>query len=55
MTWIWPYYSNISDWDKNLTVIAFQILEDENLECIIFIATNLYSMRIDNLNVRLII
>lgn len=53
--WIWPYYPTMSDWDKNLTVAAFCIPRDENLECVIFVAINAYGMGIDNPNVKLVI
>lgn len=52
---IWPYYSTISDWDKDLTEVAFCISGDKNLECVIFIATNVYSMSINNSDVKLVI
>lgn len=55
MSWIWPYYFTMSDQDKNFTVAAFCIPRDENLECIIFVAIDAYSMGIDNLDVKLVI
>lgn len=45
----------MSDWDQNLTVAAFCIPEDENLECIILVITDVYNMDIDNLDVKLVI
>lgn len=55
MTWIRPYYSTMSDWDKNLTAEAFCISKDENLECTILIATDAYGMGIDNSDVKPVI
>lgn len=55
MMWIWPYYSTMSDWDKDLTAAAFRIPGDENLECVILVAINAYGMGIDNPNVKLVI
>ena len=55
MSWIWLYYFTISDWDKNLTEVAFYIQGDENLKCVILVAIDAYSMGIDNLNVKLVI
>lgn len=44
MTQIRPYYSTISKQDKNFIAAAFRIQRNENLECIILIVTNAYSM-----------
>lgn len=55
MTWIRPYYSTMSDWDKNLTAAAFRIPGDENLECTFLVATDAYGMGIDNPDIKLII
>lgn len=50
-----PYYSVISKYDKNLIAETFYILRDENIKCSILIITNVYSMGIDSLNLKLII
>lgn len=55
MTWIRPYYSTMSDWDKSLIAKVFCIPGDENLECTIAIATDAYRMGIDNPDIKFII
>lgn len=53
--WIRPYYSTISEWHKEITVKAFMILGDQNLECTIVVATNAYGMGINNLDIKLVV
>lgn len=53
--WIRPYYSIISDWDKGLIAKAFCTPGDKNTECTILVATDTYSMAIDNPDVKLVI
>ena len=54
-TWIRPYYSDVSDWDKALIANVFMTPGDSNLECTILIATDVYGIEIDNLDIKLII
>ena len=54
-TWIKPYHSTMSDWDKDLITRAFFFSGNDNLNCIILVATNAYGMGIDNPNIKLII
>lgn len=53
--WIRPYYSIVSDWDKAIISKAFCTPGDENTECTILVATDTYSMAIDNPDVKLVI
>ena len=53
--WIRPYYSTISEWDKEITAKAFMILGDQNHECTIVVATDKYGMGINNPDVRLVV
>lgn len=50
-----PYYLAMSDWDKELIAKAFKISDNKNTECMIFIATNVYRIGIDNLDIKLVI
>lgn len=52
---IWPYYSTLSNWDKGFTTAAFAVAGNENEEYVILVATDAYSMGIDNPNVKLVI
>lgn len=54
-TWIRPYHSAMSDWDKELIAKAFKTPGNENTECIILVATDAYGMGIDNPDIRLVI
>lgn len=54
-TWIRPYHSAMSDWDKKLIAKAFKTPGNENTECIILVATDAYGMGIDNPDIRLVI
>lgn len=54
-TCIRPYYFIIFDWDKTLIANVFLVLDDGNMDCIILVATNAYSMSINNLNIKLVI
>lgn len=45
----------MSEWDKNLIAKACSIAKDENTECTIIIATNVYDIGINNLDIRLVI
>lgn len=53
-TWIRPYYSAMSEWDKDLTATAFRTPSDQNQECVILVATDAYGMGIDNLDIKLV-
>lgn len=53
--WIRPYYSTMSDWNKDLIANAFLQLGDENIECIILVATDAYGIGIDNPDIKLVI
>lgn len=53
--WIKPYFSIVSDWDKGLIAKAFCTPGDENPDCTILVATDIYSMAIDNPDVKLVI
>lgn len=50
-----PYYSIILDWDKGLITKAFYTPGIKNIECTIFVATDIYNMAIDNPNVKFVI
>lgn len=54
-TWIRPYYSDMSEWDKNFTAKAFLTPGDSNFECTILVATDVYGLGIDNLDIKLVI
>lgn len=43
------------DWDKNLIAKAFFISSDNNLYYIILVTTNVYGIRINNLDIKLVI
>lgn len=45
----------MSDWDKNLIVNIFYVLSDERIDCVILVATDAYSMGINNLDIKLVI
>lgn len=45
----------MSDWDKELIAKAFKIPGNKNIEYMIFIATNVYRIEIDNLDIKLVI
>ena len=53
--WVQPYYSTMSEWDKELIASAFEVPEDKNLECTILIATDSYGMGINNPEIKLVI
>lgn len=46
--WIRPYYSTMSDWDKDLIANIFQLSGDKNMEYTILVVTDVYDMGIDN-------
>lgn len=54
-TWIKPYHSTMSNWDKNLIAKAFLVLGDDNLTYIILVTTDIYGMRINNPDIKLVI
>lgn len=54
-SWIIPYYSTMPKLDQKLIAKAFMISGDENLKCIILVATNAYRMDIDNPDIILVI
>ncbi len=45
----------MSEWDKSLIANAFAVLGDENMECIILVATDIYGIGFDNPDVKLVI
>lgn len=45
----------MSEWDKNLIAKAFRITWNEITEYIIIVATDVYGMDINNLDVRFVI
>lgn len=53
--WIKPYHSTMFDWDKNLITKAFFVSGDNNLHCIILVTTDVYGIRINNPDIKLII
>lgn len=53
--WVCLYYFTISEWDKKITIIAFQTCIEDNVEYIILITIIAYGIRINNLNIKLII
>lgn len=53
--WICLYYSTIFEWDKKITIIAFQTCVEDNVKCITLIATYAYNMGIDNLDIKFVI
>lgn len=48
-------YPAMLEWDKALTAVAFQINGEENMECIILVATDAYGMGINNPDIKLVI
>lgn len=54
-TWIRPYHSTLSEWDKDLIENAFLMLADKNMDCVILVATDAYGMSINNLDIKLVI
>ena len=54
-TWIKPYHSTMSDCDKDLIAKAFLVSSDDNLNCIILVATDAYGMGINNPDIKLVI
>lgn len=55
MRWIRNYHLAMSEWDKSLIINAFEIPANQNIECTIFVITNVYNIGINNLNIKLII
>ena len=53
--WVKSYHLSMPDWDKSLISNIFKIISEVNTECIIYVATNTYSMGIENLDIRLVI
>lgn len=49
------YFSIIFDLDKTINAKAFELIGEKNTECSIFIATNVFKIRIDNPDIKLII
>lgn len=45
----------MSEWEKDLIAKAFCVPEDQNLECVILVATNVYRIGIDNPDIKLVI
>lgn len=50
-----PYYSNVCNWDRALTVVVFVIIAKKNYKCVIIIITNIYKIIINNPNIQLLI
>ena len=53
--WIRPYYSTISDFDKAIIVEVFKMVKKDNFECVIFVASDVYGIRINNPDIKLVI
>lgn len=49
------YYFIILEYDKNFTIEEFCILSNKNIKCLIFVAINIYSINIDNINIRIVV
>lgn len=52
---IWPYYSLIFDWNKTIIISTFKIINKKNTKYIIFVTTNIYSIDVNNLDIKLVI
>lgn len=53
--WIRLYHFTISEYDKNLFARTFCILGKPNTKCTILIAIDIYSMDINNPDVKLVL
>lgn len=53
--WIKSYYFTIFKLNKELIAKAFIISDNKNFKCTILIATNIYDMDIDNLDIIFVI
>lgn len=53
--WIKFYHSSMSDRDKDLIANAFLKSDSKNMEYTILVATDAYSIRIDNPEIKLVI
>lgn len=49
------YFSTISELNKVILFETFQINTDTNINCIIFVATDVFSMKINNPDIKLAI
>lgn len=45
----------MSDWDKAIIAKAFQVNDKDNIKYMIFVATDIYGMGINNLDIKLVI
>lgn len=43
------------DWDKDLIANTFFVPGDENIDCVILVATDAYGMDINHLDIKLVI
>ena len=53
--WVRPYFSTMSNLDKDITAEVFKIDGDINTKCIILVVTDAYGMGINNPNIKLVI
>ncbi len=53
--WIGSYHSAISNLDKSLIVAAFKVNDEDNTECTLLVATDVYSIGIDNPDIKFVI
>lgn len=53
--WIRPYFVTLSDWTKGINSRAFGTRQEDITDCTILVATDAYSMDIDNPDVKLVI
>lgn len=53
--WVRPYYSTISDFDKAIIAEAFKVVNEDNSECIILVASDAYGMGINNPDIKLVV
>lgn len=51
--WIKLYHLAMFNQDKSLNIVVFKVKGEENTECIIFMATNIYSIGMDNFDIKL--
>ncbi|MCJ1470687.1 hypothetical protein MMC07_009334 [Pseudocyphellaria aurata] len=54
-SWIKPYFSAMSDYNKEMTANKFRVPDDENTDCTILVATDAYGMGINNPGVALVV
>lgn len=49
------YHSAMLKWDKNPVIQAFGVYGKENIKCTIFVTSDVYSMSINNPDIRMVI